>query len=140
MIINKIDNLKYLKVKDKEVNDYIIESRNYWVEKGYDLSKGCKVINFSLESFDGNKLTTNQAYAFLREDDTHVHISRFIVEKRGDGFGSQVIHWLQNNYETISAWSKPNNFKFYIKNKFTIQDDSKDEYGYYYCVWSEEDL
>jgi len=46
-----------------------------------------------------------------------------------------MIYILKDGYTSISAWVKPKLFSFYLKHDFVVQDDSMDEYGYYYLTY-----
>ncbi len=105
---------------------YFNEANEYWTEKGYDKADNCAIINHK-----------DKVFAWIRETakDNHVHISRFVADEKGIGLGSKMIDILKDGYTSISAWVKPNLFSFYTKHGFVVQDDSCDEFGYYYLTF-----
>lgn len=109
-----------------ETLKYYNEAQEYWKEKGYDQMNNCTMINYK-----------NKGWMWIREtpEDNHVHLSRFVVDKKRSGMGSKMIDILKDGYTSISAWVKPDLFPFYIKNGFQIQDDSRDDFGYYFCIF-----
>ena len=109
-----------------ETLQYFNDANLYWSQNGYDRMDNCAVINYK-----------DKGWMWIRErqEDNHVHLSRFVVNEKRTGLGSKMIDILKDGYVSISAWIKPELFPFYIKNGFTIQYDSEDQYGYYYCTW-----
>jgi hypothetical protein len=112
---------------------YLLDADAYWVEKGYDKLPNCAILQSSNIDNDG--------WMYIREEaERHVHLSRFVVDNKKGGLGTDMINRLKEGYRSISAWVKPDLFPFYVKNKFEIQYDSKNDLGYYYCVWSHLNL
>ena len=129
--------IKTIKLQDAVSNDtsantYLKDAKEYWNSHGFTGSSNCFIY----------KLTTNegQAFAFVRDDKKtkNVHLSRFVSESKAKGIGSQMIKHLKDKYTSITAWSKGEVIPFYVKNNFEIQYDSKNEFGYFYCVWDKE--
>ena len=112
-----------------ETLKYYNEANVYWKEKGYDGMKNCAIINYQ-----------DKGWMWIREqsESNNVHLSRFVVDDKKTGVGSKMIDILKDGYESITAWVKPDVFRFYIKNDFQVWDDSRDEYGYYLCVWNKD--
>jgi len=106
---------------------YFNKANEYWTEKGYDKADNCAVINYK-----------DKCWCWIREskdDSSHVHISRFVSDEKKKGLGSKMVYILKDGYTSISAWVKPELFSFYTKHDFVVQDDSMDEYGYYYLTF-----
>ena len=116
-----------------ETKTYLLDADKYWVTKGYDKLPNCGIIQSST--------IDNEGWMYIREGaDRHVHLSRFVVDQRGGGLGTDMVNRLKEGYNSISAWVKPSVLTFYIKNGFEVQYDSKDDLGYYHCVWTRLNL
>lgn len=116
-----------------QTKKYLLDADKYWVENGYDKLPNCGIIQSSTIDNDG--------WMYIREGaDRSVHLSRFVVDNKRGGLGTDMINRLKESYNSVTAWVKPDLFNFYIKNEFEVQYDSKDDFGYYYCQWNRLNL
>lgn len=106
----EIDSLFDLTSVDGRTDRYLTDAYKYWVEKKYVDDKSCKIYMSRIEG--------NAGWAFVRETEHGVHLSRFTVEKKGDGLGSKILQGLKRKYNTVTLWSNPEALSFYKKNGF----------------------
>lgn len=121
------------------IRDYVVEAIQYWKENNYFSSKDTSVFVFSNE--------VNIGCIFVRFDKgslpyynqvSQVHISRFIVENKGNGFGSNIVRWFQQFNRRITLWSNQEAIKFYEKNGFKFDFDKfNDVEGHGRYTWGE---
>lgn len=109
---------------NEELKNYIEEAIEYWNQNNFFDIKHASVFLFQ----DDN----NRGVIFVRfNPDTmqfynqtaQVHISRFMVDRKGDGFGSKMIDWFKQYNKSITLWSNKEAIKFYEKNGFKFQFD-----------------
>jgi len=121
------------------IQEYVSEAIVYWKENNYFENRNASVLVFR------NK--NNVACIFVRFDASTikyynqvsaVHISRFTVHNKGDGFGSQIINWFKQFNKKITLWSNQEAIRFYEKNGFKFQLDKFVEVeGHGLYTWGE---
>ena len=102
------DSIYELSSIDGPTDKYLTQSYKYWVKEGYADDSKCKIF---ISENEGNK-----GWAFIREDGKNCHLSRFTVEYKGDGLGTDMFTSLQKRYKEITLWSNPEAKGFYTRN------------------------
>ncbi len=106
--LKEVESLYDLSSMDAKTDKYLTEAYKYWVSKGYVDNDGCKIF---ISENQGNT-----GWAFIREDDGGCHLSRFTVEFKGDGLGTDIFKALQKRYNKITLWSNPEAKEFYTRH------------------------
>lgn len=119
--VTEITDFGSFKSVDKYTRKYLKAAISYWAEKGRfnpSIPETTKILKFS----NG----VNNAWAFMYLEywtpDQHWHLSRFVVEKRGDGFGSKVMRYLTSEYGKLVLWANPKAVDFYKKHGFIMHE------------------
>lgn len=123
----EIDSVYELGSIDGPTDRYLTEAYKYWVKEGYTDSDKCKIF---ISENDGNK-----GWAFIRENEGNsCHLSRFTVEFKGDGLGTNIFNALKKKYNEITLWSNPEAKGFYTRHgvKFSSLDNKVDGKTYTY--------
>lgn len=106
--LKEVDSLYDLSSMDAKTDKYLTEAYKYWVSKGYADNDSCKIF---ISENQGNT-----GWAFIREDKGGCHLSRFTVEFKGDGLGTDIFKALQKRYNKITLWSNPEAKEFYTRH------------------------
>jgi len=108
---------------------YLTEAFKYWVKNEYYDNEDCKIF---ISEKEGNK-----GWAFIRETGTECHLSRFTVEFKGDGLGTDMFKELQKRYKKITLWSNPEAKDFYTRHgvKFSGINNKVEGKTYTYGTW-----
>jgi len=127
--LTEVDSLFDLTSVDGRTDRYLTDAYKYWVEKKYVDDESSKIYMSKIES--------NVGWAFVRETEHGVHLSRFTVEKKGSGLCGKIIQGLKSRYNSISLWSNPEALEFYKRNgfNFTGMKNKVDGKIYTYGVW-----
>lgn len=127
--LKEISSLYELSSIDVATDDYLTDAYKYWVKEGYEEDSKCKI--FISES-EGNK-----GWAFIRETDNGCHLSRFTVEFKGDGLGTDMFKALQKRYNEITLWSNPEAKEFYTRHgvKFSGMKNKVEGKSYTYGTY-----
>lgn len=128
--LKETDSLYELSSIDVPTDKYLTEAYQYWVKEGYNDDDKCKI--FISES-EGNK-----GWAFIRETDKGCHLSRFTVEFKGDGLGTDIFKALQKRYNEVTLWSNPEAKEFYTRHgvKFSGMKNKVEGKTYTYGTWT----
>ena len=127
--LKEVSSISELSAVGEDTDKYVTDSYNYWVESGYHQLKNCKILYAEDKG--------NAGWAFVREEGSNVHLSRFTVEFKGDGLGGKIFNSLKKNYKKVTLWSNPEAVEFYkrLGVKFTdetnLVEGSIYTYGYY---------
>ena len=127
--LKEVSSLSELCAVGVDTDEYLTEAYKYWVEEGYTKSKNAKIYYSESKG--------NAGWAFVREAEGDVHLSRFTVEFKGDGLGGKMFNSLKKKYKRITLWSNPEAIKFYerLGVKFSDMTNKVDgsiyTYGYY---------
>ena len=127
--LTEVDSLFDLTSVDGRTDRYLTDAYKYWVEKKYVDDESSKIYMSKIEG--------NVGWAFVRDTEHGVHLSRFTVEKKGSGLGGKIIQGLKSRYNSISLWSNPEALEFYKRNgfNFTGMKNKVDGKIYTYGVW-----
>ena len=93
---------------DTLTDKYLTSAYKYWVENKYADDINCKIF---ISEKDGNI-----GWAFIREEEGGCHLSRFTVESKGDGLGTDMFNELQKRYRKVTLWSNPEAKDFYTRH------------------------
>ena len=130
--LTEIDSVYELGSLDSETDRYLTDAYKYWVKEGYNDNTSNKIF---ISELDGNK-----GWAFIREaeEGTSCHLSRFTVEFKGDGLGTDMFVALQKKYNEITLWSNPEAKGFYTRHgvKFSAMNNKVDGKTYTYGRWN----
>lgn len=127
--LKEIESISELSAVSEDTDKYLTDAYKYWIESNYHNNKDCKIY---LSEDKGNA-----GWAFIREEDKNVHLSRFTVEFKGDGLGAKMFNALKRKYKKVTLWSNPEAMKFYqrLGVKFTGEQNIVEgkiyTYGYY---------
>ena len=127
--LKEVSSLSELCAVGVDTDEYLTDAYKYWVEEGYTKSKNAKIYYSESKG--------NAGWAFVREAEGDVHLSRFTVEFKGDGLGGKMFNSLKKKYKRVTLWSNPEAIKFYerlgvVFSKQTNEvDGSIYTYGYY---------
>ena len=125
-----VNSLYDLSSADGKTDTYLTDAYKYWAEKKYTEDTKCKIYTCTYGD--------NKGWAFIREVDNICHLSRFTVEKKGDGLGGIIIKALKQKYEGITLWSNEEALNFYKKHGFGFSGVKNKIEGkiYTYGVWN----
>jgi nicotinamide riboside kinase len=114
---------------DNLTDNYLTSAYKYWVENKYADDLNCKI--FTSEK-DGNR-----GWAFIREEKGSCHLSRFTVELKGDGLGTDIFEELKKRYSNITLWSNPEAKGFYTRHgvRFSNMNNKVEGKTYTYGTW-----
>lgn len=126
----EVISLNDLSSLDNSTDKYLTEAYKYWVKNEYDIDPNCKIY---LSEREGNK-----GWAFVRIKDGICHLSRFTVEYKGDGLGTDIFKALQTNFNGITLWSNPEAKNFYSKQgvKFSGMTNKVEGKTYTYGIFN----
>jgi len=91
-----------------DTKEYLQQAYKYWIEKGYKHLPHCKVYSITEKG--------NKAWAFVRVRNTNCHLSRFTVDRKGDGLGGKMLKALQGLHNSMTLYSNPEAVNFYLKH------------------------
>ena len=127
--LREVSSISELSAVGEDTDKYVTDSYKYWIENKYHDKDNCKILYAEDKG--------NAGWAFVREDEGDVHLSRFTVEFKGDGLGGKMFNSLKKKYKRITLWSNPEAIKFYerLGVKFSDMTNKVDgsiyTYGYY---------
>ena len=106
--LTEVDSVYELGSIDGPTDRYLTSAYKYWVKKGYAEEDNCKIFISEREG--------NRGWAFIRVDGESCHLSRFTVEFKGDGLGTDMFNALKKRYKEITLWSNPEAKGFYTRH------------------------
>lgn len=127
--LREIQGISELSAMSEDTDKYLTEAYKYWIENNYHSNKKCKIF---ISEDKGNA-----GWAFVREEEENVHLSRFTVEFKGDGLGAKMFNALKKKYKKVTLWSNPEALQFYTRLgvKFTDEQNIVEgkiyTFGYY---------
>jgi len=104
----EVDSVYELGSIDGPTDRYLTDSYKYWVKEGYVEDDKCKIFISEREG--------NRGWAFIREKGKNCHLSRFTVEFKGDGLGTDIFNALKKRYNEVTLWSNPEAKGFYTRH------------------------
>ena len=127
--LNEVFSIADLHSLDNITDKYLTSAYKYWVENKYADDVNCKIF---ISEKDGNS-----GWTFIREENGSCHLSRFTVEAKGDGLGTDMFKELQKRYKIITLWSNPEAKGFYTRHgvKFSNMNNKVDGKTYTYGTW-----
>lgn len=128
--LNEVYSISELHSHDNVTDKYLTEAYTYWVKSDYLDQKGCKIFISEKEG--------NTGWAFIRESQNGCHLSRFTVEFKGDGLGTDMFKELQKRYNEITLWSNPEAKDFYTRHgvKFSGMNNKVEGKTYTYGTYT----
>jgi len=138
-IYGGLDEEKILELTPHTIKEYVVEAIEYWKQNNYFEKSYTSVFVFR----GGNN---NTGVIFVRFDPSAtsyynqvstVHISRFIVEFKGSGFGSKMISWFKQFNRKITLWSNEEAVSFYERNGFVFDFNRYNEIDGHKYTWGE---